>query len=83
MIKKYQCAQCKGKDFYITMISMEKIAAHCKRCKAPVEVQIELPEERHKRCVEVGMSTSGRRDSPARTAQKIGSQEHDLRDASR
>lgn len=70
MIRLYQCSQCKGKEFCITIVSVEKMTAHCRRCKKPAGVQITLSGQRYKRCVEIGMGTSEGRDSLAETAQE-------------
>lgn len=71
----YQCSQCKGKEFYITIVSTDKLAIRCKRCKKSSDARVTLSGHRYKRCVEVGTGTSERRDSLARTAQKTDSYE--------
>jgi len=75
MYKMYQCSQCKGKEFYITIVSTDKLAVRCRRCKKSTEARVTLSGQRYKRCVEVGMGTSERRDSLARTAQETDSHE--------
>lgn len=75
MYKMYQCSQCKGKEFYITIVSNDKLAIRCSRCKKSAEARVTLPGQQHKRCVEAGMSTSERCDSFARTAQETDSHE--------
>lgn len=73
--KLYQCSQCKGKEFYITIISTEKLSLRCKRCKKAAETRTTLSRQRYKRCVEVDMGTSERCDSLAMTAQETDSHE--------
>lgn len=75
MSRLYQCSRCKGKEFYIIILSPDRLAMCCTRCKKSTATKATLSGQRYMRCVEVGMGTSERCDSFARTAQETDSHE--------